>query len=166
MASVVFSSKIKFDTLISKVASAMLDMQSEYVLDLESLEVIETTNDMRYSADRIVLDENNLDLFPEWVQESPNMMFMTDHEPDKFIHIPRISKAEMLRLKTSFANSIHDVKVAKALKESLQKSRPLSAFRHELSFHTGFRTRWIDFRQGYGRKMALKWLKKMKIEVK
>ncbi|MEZ4774910.1 MAG: UPF0158 family protein [Bacteroidia bacterium] len=157
------SQKIRLDTLLAELASAMLDSNGEYALDLETLEVIETTNDLRYAPDRELRDETGLDLLPEWVQESPTLMFMENHEPDRFQHIPKIPFAAMKNLMHQFAESVAEHKVSIALHESLEHEKPLHRFREELSYHTGFRTRWLDFKQAYARKAALKWFRKQNI---
>ncbi|MEZ4827003.1 MAG: UPF0158 family protein [Bacteroidia bacterium] len=157
------SPKVRLDTLLAEVASAMLDFTSEYVLDLESLEVIETANDLRYTTDREIVDDQALDLLPEWAQESPSLIFLEDHEPDRFLHIPKVPIPDMKKLMHRFAATVEDHKVSLALHESLEHGHPQSDFREELSYHTGFRTRWLDYKQAYGRKSAMKWLRKQNI---
>lgn len=157
------SQKIRLDTLLAELASAMLDSNVEYVLDLETLEVIETTNDLRYMPDRELRDEAGLDMLPEWAQESPSLMFLEDHEPERFQHIPKIPFLEMKNLMHLFAGNVEEHKVSQALHESLEHEHPLQNFREELSYHTGFRTRWLDFKQAYARKAALKWFRRQNI---
>ncbi|MDX2246314.1 MAG: UPF0158 family protein [Bacteroidia bacterium] len=164
MVTQMFSQKVRLDTLLAELSSAMLDSQGEYVLDLVTLEVIETTNDMRYAADRVIQDETGLDFLPEWAQESPSLLFLENREPERFLHIPKIAFAEMKSLMHQFAERVEEHKVSQALHESLEQKNPLKSFREELSYHTGFRTRWLDFKQAYGRKAAQKWLRKQNIK--
>ena len=153
------TSRIKLGTLLAEIASAMQNINGSYVLDLETLEVVETTTDNRYETDHVAIGEESWDLLPEWAQNAPPVSMLTEHQPDRFIAIPRISQKEMKALMVQFARQVKDDSTGKKMERSLNSRKPLQSFKKELSFHTGYRTEWLDFKQKFGLKQAKKWIK-------
>ena len=163
MTSATITSKMKLDTLLAELASAMQDPKGSYLLDLETLEVTETTNDNRYETDHVAIDETSWDMLPEWAQDAPPVSMMVNHQPDRFIPVPTITQKELLDLMHKFTKQLQNQDDRIKFEFSLSQSKPTLAFKKELTFHTGYRTKWLDFKQKYGLKQAKKWIKTLKI---
>ena len=154
------TSRIKLGTLLAEIASAMQNLNGSYVLDLETLEVVETTTDNRYETDHVAISEESWDLFPEWAQNAPPVSMLTEHQPDRFMTIPRISEKDLKALMRQFAQNIGNEAISKKMERSLNSSQPFEGFKKELSFHTGYRTQWLNFKHKFGLKQAKVWMKK------
>ena len=163
MLSATFASKIKKDALVSEVASAMCQTDSQHAIDLETGEVISLSNDTRFETDRVIADDEELDLFPNWVQDAIPTAFMMDQFPDRYHHIPIVSMDEMIAVKQAFVSQVSDSHVQKRLLKALEHAKPAYNFRKELSYHTGYKSRWLTFQLNHFKKKARKWLKKERI---
>ena len=163
MLSAAFASKIKKDALVSEVASAMCQTDSQHAIDLETGEVISLSDDNRFATDRVIADDEDLDLFPNWVQDAIPTAFMMDQFPDRYLRIQKASSRELVDVMKAFSSQISDVKDQKRLLKALDEPNAAFGFRKELSFHTGYKTKWLTFRLNHFRKKARKWLKKERI---
>ncbi|WNJ19925.1 UPF0158 family protein [Pontibacter sp. G13] len=152
--------QIRWETLLAEVAAAMNDPSASYALDLETYEVVPLASDVRLSPP-VSLDEEEeeLDVFPEWVQESGPASVMESHEPDRFLHIQRDKTAELLKVVNRFIETIHPASDRHDLERALEQDKPYYSFLRELSYHAFFHSRWEDFKNEIYREKAEAWLK-------
>jgi hypothetical protein len=146
------------ETLLSALAFAMMDAQDSFELDLSTLEVVPTSEDQRFVTDRVIADESELDPLPEWVQADIAPTFLSEHHPDRFLPVPGLPPSKWLQWMRRFAVEADDPEVRAALLNALAQEEPGEAFLTELTYHTGYRSRWYAFRDTMACKTAHVWL--------